>query len=262
MYAQPYGSAPEGANQLDPSGKYKIKSRGAYMACEVEVRPGDDFKSEGGAMISMSNNIGLTTHIEGTCFTALCRSCCAGEGFFFSDYASKDGQPGDVLIAPSLPGEIVCIPMDGSLEWTIQKGSYLCCDPGIEIGYTVQGCCNGLGSGEGFILLKATGAGRLVLNSYGSIIRYDLAPGEQRVIDNGALVAWSSNTSYTMGLASQGGNIFGNALRSYATGEGFVCRFTGPGTIFVQTRSLMKLAQQMWPYIPENKKPKPPGQSN
>lgn len=51
------------------------------------------------------------------------------------------------------------------------------CDPGIEIGYTVQGCCNGLGSGEGFILLKATGAGRLVLNSYGSIIRYDLAPG-------------------------------------------------------------------------------------
>jgi hypothetical protein len=27
--------------------------------------------------------------------------------------------------------------------------------------------------------------------------------------------------------ASQGGNIFGNALRSYATGEGFVCRFTG-----------------------------------
>lgn len=49
------------------------------------------------------------------------------QGFFFSDYTSKDGQPGDVLIAPSLPGEIVCIPMDGSLEWTIQKGSYLWC---------------------------------------------------------------------------------------------------------------------------------------
>ena len=60
--------------------------------------------------------------------------------------------------------------------------------------------------------------------------------------------------------ASQGGNIFGNAIRSYATGEGFVCRFTGPGTIFVQTRSLMKLAQQMWPYIPDSKRPKPPGQ--
>jgi uncharacterized protein (AIM24 family) len=49
------------------------------MACEVEVRPGDDFKSEGGAMISMSNNINLTTHMEGSCFTALCRCCCAGE---------------------------------------------------------------------------------------------------------------------------------------------------------------------------------------
>ena len=55
------------------------------------------------------------------------RACVCGwsQGFFFSDYASKDGQAGDVLIAPSLPGEIVCIPMDGSMEWTIQKGSYL-----------------------------------------------------------------------------------------------------------------------------------------
>jgi uncharacterized protein (AIM24 family) len=49
------------------------------MACEVEVRPGDDFKSEGGAMISMSNNINLSTHVEGSCFTACCRCCCAGE---------------------------------------------------------------------------------------------------------------------------------------------------------------------------------------
>jgi hypothetical protein len=146
------------------------------------------------------------------------------QGFFFSDYATKDGQPGDVLIGPSLPGEIVCIPMDGSMAWKIQKGSYLwcapslcsernqnsglvgpflvpgslsqshshhrvqnpnitirnfciavpplnargrgavagSCDPSIEIGYTMQGCCNGLGSGEGFVLLEATGAGRLV----------------------------------------------------------------------------------------------------
>jgi hypothetical protein len=29
MSGQPVGSAPEGANQLDPTGKYKIKARGA-----------------------------------------------------------------------------------------------------------------------------------------------------------------------------------------------------------------------------------------
>ena len=43
----------------------------------------------------------------------------------------------------------------------------------------------------------------------------------------------------TVGLgdaqASQGGNMIGNAIRSYATGEGFVCRFTGPGTLPAHT---------------------------
>jgi len=34
-----------------------------------------------------------------------------------------------------------------------------------------KGCC----SGEGFFILKATGEGRLLLNSFGSIIRYGAA---------------------------------------------------------------------------------------
>ena len=34
------------------------------------------------------------------------------------------------------------------------------------------------------------------------------------------------------------------------SGEGFVCRFKGPGTVFVQTRSLKNLAMSLRPYLP------------
>lgn len=49
-------------------------------------------------------------------------------------------------------------------------------------------------------------------------------------MDNGHLVAW--NTKYVMERVASGGIISG-----LAAGEGLVCKFTGPGTVFIQTRN-------------------------
>lgn len=49
-------------------------------------------------------------------------------------------------------------------------------------------------------------------------------------MDNGHLVAW--NTKYILERVASGGIISG-----LSSGEGLVCKFTGPGTIFLQTRN-------------------------
>lgn len=49
-------------------------------------------------------------------------------------------------------------------------------------------------------------------------------------MDNGHLVAW--NTKYVLERAASGGIVSG-----LASGEGLVCKFTGPGTVFLQTRN-------------------------
>lgn len=49
-------------------------------------------------------------------------------------------------------------------------------------------------------------------------------------MDNGHLVAWSCN--YKIERAG------GGTMSGMKTGEGLVCRFTGPGSIFVQTRNM------------------------
>lgn len=50
------------------------------------------------------------------------------------------------------------------------------------------------------------------------------------MIDNGHLVAWTAK--YVMERVASGGIIGG-----FAAGEGLVCKFTGPGTVYMQTRN-------------------------
>lgn len=57
--------------------------------------------------------------------------------------------------------------------------------------------------------------------------------GEKYIVDNGHLVAW--NTKYVMERVASGGIISG-----LASAEGLVCKFTGPGTVFIQTRNAVR----------------------
>jgi len=57
-----------------------------------------------------------------------------------------------------------------------------------------------------------------------------MVEGERYIVDNGHLVAW--NTKYVLERVASGG-----IISSLAAGEGLVCKFTGPGTVFLQTRN-------------------------
>mmetsp|Transcript_37380 Transcript_37380/g.97016 ORF Transcript_37380/g.97016 Transcript_37380/m.97016 type:complete len:315 (+) Transcript_37380:293-1237(+) len=240
------GTAGKDADSFDPSGKYTIKKQGAFAAVEATVSHGDEVMSDSGAMVSMSNNIDLAVKLHGGAGAAFCRSCCAGESAFFSFFTLEPGQGdrGDIMLAPAVPGELMLLQLQGQMQWCIQKGAFLCADTSIDIGVKTQSFAQGCCSGEGFFILRAGGEGRLIVNSYGSIIRYDLAPGEVRVIDTGYLVCWTDNMEYKISKASK------SWWSTIMSGEGFVNKFVGPGTIFVQTRCLKALAGALIPYLP------------
>ena len=65
----------------------------------------------------------------------------------------------------------------------------------------------------------------------GAIHTIDLAPGEDIIIDNGHLVAWQDTMQYDIQKSSNGW------ISTLKSGEGFVCRFKGPGRILLQTRN-------------------------
>ena len=48
------------------------------------------------------------------------------------------------------------------------------------------------------------------------------------MVDNGHLLAWDENMKYVMTKSS-------TIISSLTSGEGLVCKFTGPGTLYIHT---------------------------
>jgi uncharacterized protein (AIM24 family) len=120
----------------------------------------------------------------------------------------------------------VPIQLDGSIQWSVGKGGFLAMTEGVVKDTKSQGFGKGLYSGEGFFVNRISGVGILFVTSLGAIVQRNLKQGEQWIVDNGHLVAW--NCPYS--IERSGGGL----LSGMHAGEGLVCRFTGPGTIFIQ----------------------------
>lgn len=225
--------------------KYEILYQGAFPIVEANLNKGEMLKAESGAMVSMSSTIDVDGKMEGGVLKGFTRML-AGEKFFFQKLAANRGN-GKVLLAPSIPGSIIDVELDGSFGMKIQKDGFLASTENVEINTQVQNLAQGIFSGEGFFILGVSGRGTVFVNSYGSIHPINLDDGEEVTIDNNHLVAWPDYMHYTIEKASKGW------VSSFTSGEGLVCKFRGPGTILVQTRNPRGFGSWIQQFIPTSK---------
>ncbi|PKK89700.1 MAG: TIGR00266 family protein [Candidatus Wallbacteria bacterium HGW-Wallbacteria-1] len=223
---------------------FEILYPGVYSMVRVELERGESIKAESGAMVSMSATIDVEGKLEGGILGGLARKFLTGETLFFQTLKAARGA-GEVLLASAIPGDATIIDMDGSIEYCLQKDGFLAGSDSLVLETKAQNLAKGLFSGEGFFIQKIGGRGKLLISSFGSIHRIDLKPGETRIIDNGHLVAWPTTTSYSLEKASKSG-----WLSSLTSGEGFVCRFTGPGHVYIQTRNSSSFGAWIRRFIP------------
>lgn len=118
------------------------------------------------------------------------------------------------------------IPLDGNVEWKVGRGGFLAMSDGVIKETKSQGASKALFSGGGFFSEKFSGRGVLFVTSLGAIIQRQLKQGEQLIVDNGHLVAWTCPYSIERARGSLSSNIH--------SGEGLACRFTGPGIVYLQ----------------------------
>ena len=210
--------------------KSEILYPGAFPMARVELTAGESIKAESGAMVASSPTIDIESKMEGGFLGALSRKYLTGEKFFFQTLRASRG-PGEVLLAPTVPGEIVMLELDGVNEYMVQKDGFLAGAEAIKLDSQMQSLSRGLLGGEGFFILKVSGKGTLLLNSFGAIHKVELKPDQEYIVDNSHLVAWSGTTSYNIERAASGW------VASFTSGEGFVCRFRGPGVVYIQSRN-------------------------
>ena len=210
--------------------KSEILYPGAFPMARVELASGETIKAESGAMVASSATIDVESKMEGGFLGALSRKFLTGEKFFFQTLRASRGA-GEVLLAPTVPGEIVMLELDGVNEYMVQTDGFLAGAETIKLDSQMQSLSRGLLGGEGFFILKVSGKGMLLLNSFGAIHKIDLKPDQEYIVDNSHLVAWSGTTSYNIERAASGW------VASFTSGEGFVCRFRGPGVVYIQSRN-------------------------
>ncbi|KAI4255556.1 MAG: hypothetical protein L6R42_006670 [Xanthoria sp. 1 TBL-2021] len=209
-------------------GSYRISHRDSNTILTLQLAMGCPLQAKPGIMIAMSPTVTLKGAIK---FSI--KKYIAGGEMTTSTYTG----PGELLCAPPFLGDITTLRLTGNDQWNVGKDAFMACTQGVVKEMKNQGFSKAMFSGEGLFVYKISGIGILWISSFGAIVRKDLQEGEKYIIDNGHLIAW--NCKYVMERVASGGIISG-----ISSGEGLVCKFTGPGTVFLQTRNPAAFA--MW----------------
>lgn len=205
----------------------EVGYRPAQSMARVVLENGEAIRAESGAMVGMSTNVHMATEATGGVMSGLKRMF-GGESFFQNTFTAQGGQ-GEVLLAHSLCGDTVVLPMNPQ-GYFIQSSSYIACSPWVNIETKVGGF-KSFFAGEGVFVLKATAQqeGSVVVGAFGGI--QELVCDGNLVIDTGHLVCWDTTLEYSVGKSSSGW------ISSFLSGEGLVCHFKGQGRIWIQSRN-------------------------
>ena len=222
---------------------YKIIGQ-TVPVVEMTLNSGESVYTQSGGMAYQTEGIEMKTNARGGVMKSLGRMF-AGESIFMANYtATKDGA--SVAFASTVPGSV--IPIDLSQNpggYILQKGAFLCAEQNVDtsIAFTKK-ISAGLFGGEGFILQKATGNGKVFLEVDGDAIEKELAAGEVLKVDTGNVVAFEPSVSYEIERIKGLGNIF-------LGGEGlFLTKLVGPGKVILQSQNIKDFAGRIIPYIP------------
>jgi uncharacterized protein (TIGR00266 family) len=218
----------------------EVIHRPSYSLAIAKLAPNERIRAEAGAMVSMSGGVNIETKAEGGLLKSLGRSVLGGESFFQNFFVAP-ATGGEVTLAPELPGDIAVIEMSGE-KLMVQSGSYMASESTVELSTKLS--VKALMSAEGVAMLEATGTGTLLVSSYGAIYEKTLTAGEKYVVDTSHLVAFDGSMSVQP-------KPIGGLKSTLFSGEGFVIELTGPGKIYIQTRSPQALINWIIPQLPK-----------
>ena len=153
-----------------------------------------------------------------------------------------------IAFASSFPGSIRAVQVAPGRDVIAQKAAFLASERSVELSVHFQKKLGaGFFGGEGFIMQRLSGSGIAFLEIDGAAIEYDLAPGQQMVVDTGYLAMMDATCS--MDIQTVPG-----LKNKFFGGEGFFNTvITGPGRIVLQTMPISGVAAAIRPFIPTGK---------
>ncbi|WP_020407543.1 TIGR00266 family protein [Hahella ganghwensis] len=221
-----------------PGYQFKIEGQPDYAFLTVNIPAEKTLRVEASAMATMDTNLVMKTKAKGGLGRLL-----TSESIFINEFTSQNG-PGEIGIAPASPGDLAHVYLRDETIF-LQNSAFVASDMNVVVETKWQGLTKGFFSGESLFLIRCSGNGDLWFNTYGGMIMLDV-DGDY-VVDTSNIVAFTEGLDYKITKV-------GGYKSLFFSGEGFVCRFSGKGKVWIQTRSVQAFASWMYPYRPVKKK--------
>lgn len=222
--------------------QYKIEGDTLpVVICSLEEN--EQMITERGSMSWMSPNMKMETSSNGGLGRAIGR-IFAGEAVFQNVYTAQGGR-GTIAFASSFPGSIKAFQISDSKPLIVQKSAFLAGEIGVNVSVHLQKKFKtGFFGGEGFVMQKLTGNGTAFVEIDGHAVEYNLAAGQQIVVDSGYLAAMDASCSVDVVTVP-------GIKNKFLGGEGFFNTVvTGPGRVLLQSMPIYAVAGALMPYMP------------
>ena len=220
--------------------KYEPKG-GVVPVVVCDLNDGEKMITEKGSMVWMTPNMEMQT--SGGGLGKMFSKAFSGESMFQNIYTAHG--TGMIAFGSSFPGRILPIEIAPGREMILQKSAFLASEAGVQLSIHFNKKFGaGLFGGEGFIMQRLSGSGIAFAEIDGELVEYDLAPGQQMIVDTGNVAGFESTVSIDIQqVAGLKNKLLG--------GEGlFNTVLTGPGKIWLQTMPISGVAASIRPYIP------------
>lgn len=204
-----------------------------------KLKNGESVITENGGMSWMDDALEMKTTTNGGIMKGIGRAF-AGESIFMNVYTAKKDDA-EIAFSSSFPGQILEFDLKEGETIVAQKRAFLCSEKTVDIKMQFRKKLGaGFFGGEGFIMQKITGPGKVYLEIDGNVIKRELKEGEKIKVDNGYVAAMTQDVNLDIETVKGVKNIlFG--------GEGlFVTSLKGPGTVYLQTMPVSKLASLLY----------------
>lgn len=223
--------------------EYEIKG-GAFPVVICQLASGERMITEKGGMVWMSPNMEMTT--SGGGMGKMFAKAFSGESMFQNIYTAKGG-PGMIAFGSCFPGRILPIQIAPGREIVLQKSAFLASEAGVQMAvHFNKKLGTGFFGGEGFIMQRLSGSGMAFAEVDGELVEYDLAPGQQMIVDTGCVLGFDSTVSIDIQQVK-------GLKNKLLGGEGFFNTvLTGPGKIWLQTMPITNVAGAISPYLPSS----------
>jgi uncharacterized protein (TIGR00266 family) len=212
---------------------FKTEHAPAYAALILQLPANQTVLVEAGAMASMDSHIQMKSKMKGGVLKSVGRMF-GGESMFISEFTAI-GKAGELTLSPGVPGDVThySIQSNSNKGLIIQSSGFVACAPTVNLDTKFQGL-KGFFSGESLFMVKASGDGDIWFSSYGGII--EIPVDGNYIVDTGYIVAFEESLSYSVEMI--GGLGWKKLKTGIFGGEGLVCRFSGKGRLWVQTRHI------------------------